>query len=489
MLRLQSFSTRYGMALVSPAIASFLTFLAGPRYLDSEVSYFGFMIAVLASALLGGLGPGLLATGLSVLGSTYLLLPPVFSIQVASEDRITRLVLFAGEGVMLSLLGNMVRGAKTADIEFQPSRRYLTALLFVSAATGLKLLAFPVVERELPFTFFYAAIAASAFTGGSGPGLLATLLASLAARYFFLDPRYSLSVLEPKDTARLGFFIVEGAFLTGLNAKYPKARRIVSDAVAQMRQLTQRMLRSVEDVRALRLISKDVIWELDLETDKMTRGATAAERPEIPAATMSFSSWLLQVHPEDRSLVSASLSSALQRGSEEWRCDYRSLRPGGDFARVSDRAYIIRDDARHPVRIVGRTADVSASNNPARAGGIRQEYWRAFEQNPLAILLTDNELHIVNVNPAAREVLGYSLTELTGMHLETLFEPGRRVSQLMAMLLGLDSQDHRSITIEEECKRADGRTFLGKIDAAVISGREGRSNGRVIMIENITHRK
>src|ERR1035438_1787365 len=90
MLRLQSFSTRYGMALVSPAIASFLTFLAGPRYLDSEVSYFGFMIAVLASALLGGRGPGLLATGWSVLGSSYLLLPPVFSIQVASEDRITR---------------------------------------------------------------------------------------------------------------------------------------------------------------------------------------------------------------------------------------------------------------------------------------------------------------------------------------------------------------------------------------------------------------
>ena len=489
MLRLQSPSTRYGLALMAPSIVSFLSFLAGPRNMDLEVSYFGFMLAVLASALLGGVGPGLLATGLSALGSAYLLLSPILSIQVASEESIARLILFAGEGVLLSFIGAMIRGAQTADIDVTASRRYVAALLFVATATGLKLLAFPVVEHELPFTFFYAAIAASGFTGGLSVALLATLLSSLSARYFFIDPPYSLSGLAPRETFRVALFIVEGAILSGLSARYPKARQIARDALAQMQQLARRMRRSVEDVRALRLISKDVIWELDLETDRMTRGATAAERPETPTATMSFSSWLLQVHPEDRSLVKASLNSALQRGSEEWLCEYRSLRTSGDFVPVSDRAYIVRDEARHAVRVVGRTAVVTWSNRPVRAGSDRPEYWRAFEKHPLAILLTDNELHIVNANPAAREVLGYSLTELTRMNIETLFEPGQWVNQFVAMLLGLDRQDHRSITIEEECKRADGRTFLAKIDAAVISGREGRSSGRVIMIENVTHRK
>jgi PAS domain S-box-containing protein len=487
MLRLQSPWTRYGLALAATEIASLLYFFAGPNYADADIRYFGFLLAVVVSALLGGLGPGLLATGFAALGSAYLFLPPIFSIQVASEDGIARLALFAGEGILLSFIGGMVRDANTADIAVSMSRRYLLALLFVSTATGLKLLAFAAVERELPFTFFYAAIAASTFSGGLGPGLAATLLSSVSARYFFLDPRYSLDVFTFKDTARVAFFIVEGILLAGLSAKYPKARRIVRDAIAQVRQYTKRMQRSVEDVRALRRISKDVIWELDLATNRMMRGATETESPETPAATMSFSSWLLQIHPEDRPAVNASLKLALQDGSEEWLCEYRRLRMGGTFTHVLDHAYIIKDDARNPVRVVGRTADVSESTRAAGVSSKEREYRTSFEKNPLAILLTDNELRIMTANHAAREVLGYSLSELARMNAAILFEPGRRET-VVSMLASLDPQDHPSITIEEECVRADGEIFRGKIAAAVISGAEGRSNGRVIMIEDVSQR-
>jgi PAS domain S-box-containing protein len=488
MLRLQSPWTRYGLALFATEIASLLYFLAGPDYVDSDIRYFGFLLAVAVSSLLGGLGPGLLATAFATLGSAYWFLPPIFSIRVVSEEGIARLIVFTGEGILLSFIGSMIRDAKTAEIAASMSRRYLTALLFVFTATGLKLVAFAAVERELPFTFFYAAIAASTFAGGLGPGLAATLLSSVVARYFFLDPRYSLSVLTLKDSARIGFFVVEGTLLAGLSAKYPKARQIASNALAQVRQYTKRMQRSVQDLRALRLISKDVIWELDLATNRMMRGATETESPQTPAATMTFSSWLLQVHPEDRSAVNASLNSALQDGSEEWLCEYRRLRIGGTFAYVSDHAYIIKDDARNPVRVVGRTADVSESSRAASLFTKERECRASFGKNPLAILLTDNDLRIVTANHAAREVLGYSLTELARMNAESLFAPQRREA-VMSLLISLDPQDHSSITIEEECVRADGEIFRGKIAAAVISGAEGRSNGRVIMLEEVSQRK
>jgi PAS domain S-box-containing protein len=487
MLRLQSPWTRYGLALFATEIASLLYFIAGPDYVDSDIRYFGFLLAVAASSLLGGLGPGLLATAFAALGSAYLFLPPIFSMKVASGEGMARLIVFTGEGILLSFIGSMIRDAKTADMAASMSRRYLTALLFVFTATGLKLVAFAAVERELPFTFFYAAIAASTFAGGLGPGLAATLLSSVVARYFFLDPRYSLSVLTLKDSARIGFFVVEGTLLAGLSAKYPKARQIACDALAQIRQYTRRMRRSAQDVRALRLISKDVIWELDLATNRMMRGATESESPQTPAATMSFSSWLLQVHPEDRSAVNASLNSALQDGSEEWLCEYRRLRIGGTFAYVSDHAYIIKDDARNPVRVVGRTANVSESSRAASFFTKEREYRASFGKNPLAILLTDNDLRIVTANHAAREVLGYSLTELARMNAESLFAPERREA-VVSLLMSLDPQDHSSITIEEECVRADGEMFRGKIAAAVISGAEGRSNGRVIMLEEVSRR-
>jgi hypothetical protein len=55
----------------------------------------------------------------------------------------------------------------------------------------------------------------------------------------------------------------------------------------------------------------------------------------------------------------------------------------------------------------------------------------------------------------------------------------------VSTLLSLDPQAQPSITLEEDCVRADGEIFRGKISAAVVSGAEGRSNGRVIMIEEV----
>jgi PAS domain S-box-containing protein len=487
MLRLQSRWTRYGLPIGATEIVCLLYFFVDDRYVDSDVRYFGFLLAVIVSALLGGMGPGLLATGLSGLGSAYLFLSPVFSVRVTSPDVIARLILFVGEGVLLSVVGDLVRDSKVADSEVSPARGYLTGLLFVCAATGLKLAAFAAVERELPFTFFYAAIVASTLAGGLGPGLAATILSSVAARYFFLEPRFSLSVLAAKDADRIALFVLEGIILAGISAKYPRARQTVRDALAQIRQHKRRMLKSVEDVRALRLISKDVIWELDLATNRMLLGTTQVERPETPAATLSFSSWLLQIHPQDRAAVKKSFNSALQNGSEEWQCEYRRWRSRGTYAPVSDHAYIVRDEVRNPVRVIGRTADLKTSSGKL---SLRSErgHWPTFEQHALAILLTDNELRIVTANRAACEVLGYSLGELTRMKTERFFEPARR-QPMVSMLMNLDLNTHPFVTIEEECIRADGKTFRGKIDAAVISALEGQSNGRVIMIEKLSQEK
>jgi K+-sensing histidine kinase KdpD len=252
--------------------------------------YFGFTVAVLLASTLGGLGPGLLATGLSAFASAYLFLSPVFSMQVASEEQIARLILFAGEGVLLSFVGNLLHDADAADVDASWVMRYLPALLFVSTATGLKLIVFTDLERSIPFTFFYAAIAASAWLGGFGAGLLATLLASLAARYFFLLPRYSLTVFSSINAVRVGLFILEGILLSGLSGSYPKARRMAHDAIEQMRQYAHRMRRSLEDIRALRVTTKDVIWEWDTASNRMVRGATDLERSETSAATMTLAS-------------------------------------------------------------------------------------------------------------------------------------------------------------------------------------------------------
>ena len=484
MLRLRSPLARYGLAVGATALASMLHFLTGSTDVNSDVMYFGFTAAVLFASAAGGLGPGLLATGLSAFASAYLFLSPVFSLQVSSDEQLARLILFSGEGVLLSFVGNVLHDADVADVDGSWVMRYLSALLFVSTATGLKLLVFTELERSLPFTFFYAAIAASAWLGGFGPGLLATLLASLAARYFFLIPRYSLTVFSSINAARVGLFILEGILISGLSASYPKARRVANDALTKMRQYADRMRRSMQDIRAIRLTTKDVIWEWDTAANRMVRGTTELERPETSTATMTLGTWLQQIHPEDRTGVAASLNSAMREGREEWLCEYRRLRPGGASANIADHAYIIRDTAGNPVRLVGRSADVTESKRAARIFGTERQYRAVFEQSPLAILLTDSGLHVTSANRAAAELLGYSSTQLLGMHAERIVEQRSR-DKFMEALLELAYARPSTLTLEEDCIRAEGELFRAKINAAAIADVQDRSTGWVIMIEEI----
>jgi PAS domain S-box-containing protein len=481
---LRSPLARYGLAVAASGLASLLRFLSGPPDLDSDLTYFGFSVAVLAAATLGGIGPGLLATGLSVLTNAYFFLSPAFSLQVASDERFARLILFAGEGVLLSFVGHVLHDANTTDPDSWWVMRYIPALLFVSTATGLKLLASADLERALPFTFFYAAVAASAWWGGFGPGLLATLLASLAARYFFIIPRYSLTVYSSINAARVGLFILEGILLSGLSGSYPKARRIADAAIERMRHYANRIRRSMEDIRALRLTTKDVIWEWDTAANRMVRGTTELERPETPAATMTLGAWLQQIHPEDRTGVAASLNSALREGCEEWLCEYRRLRPGGASVNIFEHAYIVRDEAGNPVRLVGRSADITDSKRAARIFGAERQYRTVFEQNPLAIILTDNALHVTSANRAAVDVLGYNGMQLLGMHVEQIVEESRR-DKIMETLLELARRGPSTVTLEEKCLRADGELFRAKINAAVVSEAENGPTGWVIMIEEI----
>src|SRR5579862_7273695 len=92
MSRLRSPLARYGLAVAATALASLLRFLSGPPDLDSDLTYFGFSMAVLAAAILGGIGPGLLATGLSAFTNADFSQSPLFPPQVPPDEAIARLI-------------------------------------------------------------------------------------------------------------------------------------------------------------------------------------------------------------------------------------------------------------------------------------------------------------------------------------------------------------------------------------------------------------
>ncbi len=71
--------------------------------------------------------------------------------------------------------------------------RFALAIALVAAALGSTFLLQNVVSTA-GFIFFYAAVIASAWVGGKGPGWLAAVLSALAVAYYFLPPIHSFAV-------------------------------------------------------------------------------------------------------------------------------------------------------------------------------------------------------------------------------------------------------------------------------------------------------
>jgi K+-sensing histidine kinase KdpD len=84
--------------------------------------------------------------------------------------------------------------------------RYGIALACVAAALSSSLL----LQRLFPYPFlflFFAAVMASAWFGGTAPGLFAVFLSTVAVDYFFVPPFHSFAV-NATDTAYFVSFVV-----------------------------------------------------------------------------------------------------------------------------------------------------------------------------------------------------------------------------------------------------------------------------------------
>jgi PAS domain S-box-containing protein len=100
---------RYGLAFVAVAagfgLRAAVTAWIGPGL----PTYITFYPAVMAVALLAGIGPGLLATALTIVVVGYWILPPVGQFAIASPVDRVGLALFAGMGLFMSVVAELYR--------------------------------------------------------------------------------------------------------------------------------------------------------------------------------------------------------------------------------------------------------------------------------------------------------------------------------------------------------------------------------------------
>jgi hypothetical protein len=112
----------------------------------------------------------------------------------------------------------MLNGVQARHSLSSTGKGYALAVGFVAGALALTL---PLRQFRLGpnVVLFYAAVMASSWFGGKGPGLEAVILSTLAVDYFLTPPLYSLSV----NSADLAFFV--SFIICAIAAGWVSARR------------------------------------------------------------------------------------------------------------------------------------------------------------------------------------------------------------------------------------------------------------------------
>jgi signal transduction histidine kinase len=101
------------------------------------------------------------------------------------------------------------------DMFTETSRRYGAAVALVALALLLRRLITPLIGDTSPSMFVLTAVVISAWYGGGGPGVVATIFAAIAASDLVFPPTRSLPIAAG-DRIELGILLVEGLILSVL---------------------------------------------------------------------------------------------------------------------------------------------------------------------------------------------------------------------------------------------------------------------------------
>ena len=107
-------AVHYAIAVLSVLFAGLFRYLL-PAGITTRAPFAFFLIAVIVSAWLGGVKPGLLATVLGLLVGDYFFVEPLYSFRIANEENVVRVVSFVILGVIICFLTESLHATLRRD--------------------------------------------------------------------------------------------------------------------------------------------------------------------------------------------------------------------------------------------------------------------------------------------------------------------------------------------------------------------------------------
>src|SRR6476646_5199236 len=136
-----------------------------------------------------------------------------------------------------------------------PLRRYSVAAVLTLLALSLALLGERTWGPAATYSFFLAAVMLSSWVSGLGPGIMSTILGTLAADYFLIPPLHTVQ-FDASRIVQLSAFIATAGLISYLNES---RRRAVGALAAERSQLEDHVTQRTAELRAANDALRDEI--------------------------------------------------------------------------------------------------------------------------------------------------------------------------------------------------------------------------------------
>lgn len=220
----------------------------------------------------------------------------------------------------------------------------------------------------------------------------------------------------------LGLLVILAIFLLGggmtVRAIRPLAGRIALEydtlqaLLAKNQELLDQAQANEARLKEAQRLTHLGNWELDLERGTLWWSDEVFHIFELDrtGSEPSYELFLDTVHPEDRERVDRAYRESVEQRTP-YRVEHRLLMPDGRIKYVMERGTTFYDENGRPVRSVGTVQDVTEQEEV-------QERLRlvagVFEHTADAVLISQVDGTIVDVNPAFSRILGYEREEVLG---------------------------------------------------------------------------
>jgi len=272
----------------------------------------------------------------------------------------------------------------------------------------------------------------------------------------------------------------------------------------------ERELREADDRRArrkaegalavseerLQLVSRatnDAVRDWDLSTNAIwwNAGFSALFGHPLQDIDAGVESWYSRLHPEDKDRVIAGCYAAINGGATTWSESYRFYRADGIYAEVLDRAYIVRNIRGQALRLIGAMTDFTELRKAHAALAESEARVRMVLESALdAIIGMDQQGTIIDWNPRAEAMFGWSRTEALGRSLaETIIPPDQRQAYRHGLYRFAATGEGPMLNrrLEATAWRKDGSEF--PVELSIVPVKEGEGHRFYGFIADITERK